>query len=265
MIQYPALINPVETITKDIFSNHVQQDYRLFISLPPTYAESQAAFPVLYLLDGNALFLMVKPMVEMLQLFDNVPEMIIVAIGYPKATYMETLGLRGRDLTPIELSDEEKAQDAYPFAETGGAAQFLSFIKEELVPMIDREFRTIQTDRTLAGFSLGATFALYAMFGTAQLFQRIIAVSAGIDSIVEIEKQYSQKHDSLPIKLNLSMEHPEDKPAFNEWLQNVKTFIEQISNRYTNLEARFRVFEGIDHSQVGSVGFAYALKDIYAK
>jgi predicted alpha/beta superfamily hydrolase len=178
---------------------------------------------------------------------------------------METLSLRGRDFTSIALSDEYKAQDSYPFTETGGAARFLSFIKDELIPMIDLEFRTIQTDRALAGFSLGASFALYAMFGTALLFQRIIAVSTGIDSILEMEKQYSQKHASLPVKLNVSIEHPEDNPAFNEWLKNVKNFVDALSTRYTELDARFRVFEGIDHSQVGSVGFAHALKDIYAK
>jgi predicted alpha/beta superfamily hydrolase len=265
MIQYPVIGNPAETITKDIFSNHVKQDYRLFISLPPTYAESQAAFPVLYLLDGNGMFPVVKPIAEILQLFNNIPEMIIVSIGYPKASYMETFGLRGRDLTPIELSDEYKAQATYPFTETGGADKFLSFIKDELIPIIDREFRTIQTDRALAGFSLGATFALYAMFGAPLLFQRIIAVSTGIDSIVDIEKLYAQNHDSLPVKLNLSIEHPEDNPGFNEWRDTVKNFVEQLSSRYTELEARFRVFEGSDHSQVASIGFAYGLKDIYAK
>jgi hypothetical protein len=52
---------------------------------------------------------MVRQIVELLQIPQILPELIIVGIGYPKDTYMQTLSLRGRDLSPTPKPPEEEA------------------------------------------------------------------------------------------------------------------------------------------------------------
>jgi uncharacterized protein len=88
-----AVRNPTPTEIRPLSSTYVGQEYRLFISVPASYATSDTVYPVLYLLDGNLTYPLVRPIVEILQVAEAVPEVILVGIGYPTATYMETATL----------------------------------------------------------------------------------------------------------------------------------------------------------------------------
>jgi predicted alpha/beta superfamily hydrolase len=265
MIQYPAIFNPTQTEVRTLSSTNVSQEYQLFISLPQTYTESNKTFPVLYVLDGNGMFPLVKPIIEQLQLAQLVPELIIVGIGYPTNTYMDTAALRGRDLTYIELTPEQKAVSGYPwYEETGGAPRFFSFIAQELVPYIDREFRTDPDERALAGFSLGGTFVVYAMFQQPGLFNRMIANSPVVEDFLDIENQYAQVHSVLPLKFILATESPSDDAETRQWVERRRQFVKVLDDRkYEGLKTRLHIFEGIDHVSVGAIGFTYALREIY--
>jgi len=262
MIQYPSINNPTPTEVRTITSTHVHQEYQLFISLPLSYASSNKTFPVLYLLDGNATYTLVRPLIELQQIIQLIPELIIVGIGYPQQTYMDTLGLRGRDLTPIELTPEQKA-GGYPFEETGGGPQFLNFLVHELIPLIDQDFRTEPNDRALLGWSLGAMFVLYTMFEQPDLFKRMIAISPGID-FPDTDKQSLKQNPSLPVKLYLAVEAPSDDARTLKEIELTRQFVKVISEQnYAGLEVTLQVFEGEDHFSVGSIGSIHGLQNIY--
>lgn len=262
MIQYPAIMNPTSTEVRTITSTHVHQEYQIFISLPLSYASSNKTFPVLYLLDGNGTYTILRPLIELQQIVQHIPELIIVGIGYPQQTYMDTLGLRGRDLTPIELTPEEKA-GGYPFEETGGGPQFLNFLVHELIPLIDKDFRTEPNDRALLGWSLGAIFVLYTMFEQPDLFKRMIAISPGID-FPDTNKQSLKQTPSLPVKLYLGVEAPSDDPKTLNEIEVARQFVKVVSEQnYAGLEVKLEVFEGEDHFSVGPIGSIRGLKHIY--
>ena len=102
------------------------QEYRIFVALPnstflDSYAENpNLRYPVLYVLDANALFGMVTETVRIFSLLEIIDEIIVVGIGYPVDSFVATAGFRSRDMTP-----------------KSGAPKFLQFIREELIPMID--------------------------------------------------------------------------------------------------------------------------------
>lgn len=262
MIQYPAITNPVPTEIRTITSAYVQQEYQLFISLPASYAASDKIFPVLYLLDGNATYTMVRPPVETLQIIQLVPELIIVGIGYPQATYMDTLALRGRDLTPIELPPEQKAGDGYPFEETGGASRFLSFLAHELIPFIDQNFRTDPNNRALLGWSLGGAFVLYTLFEQPDLFKRLIAVSPSID-MLNRDNQFKESLP-LPVKLYWGIEAPADNLQILKEIELHRQFVTDIRERnHEGLEVHFQIYEGEDHFSIGIIGSIHGLRAVY--
>lgn len=264
MIQYPAIVNPTPTITRTISSIYVTQEYQLFISLPQTYSDSKRTFPVLYLLDGNLTYTLVRPIVELQQILQRVPDLIIVGIGYPRESYLETASLRGRDLTPIELTPAQKAGTSYPFEDTGGASHFLSCVTHELIPFIDANFRTEPNDRALAGYSLSATFVLYAMFQQPVFFKHMIAISPGISDILDSENEYAKLHSSLPLKLFLGVESRSDDPETLKSIELAQHFVKVIGERkYEGLETKLHIFEGTDHVSVGPIAFTYALREIY--
>jgi hypothetical protein len=61
------------------------------------------------------------------------------------------MALRARDFTPTRTPRE---------ANSGGAAAFLDFLEHELIPFVDRTWRTMPSDRGLLRHSYGGLFAI---------------------------------------------------------------------------------------------------------
>ncbi|GAB4014968.1 hypothetical protein GCM10028808_38960 [Spirosoma migulaei] len=129
------------------------------------------------------------------------PNMIVVAI---------LNGDRTHDFTPIHSLLFGGKVDSLRMKTTGGGAQFLTFIQHELVPFIDRQYRT-QPYRVLAAHSLGGLFGLYAKEAAPELFQSTIlmspAIYGGNAEILTRFKPFLQTHPTLSGKLFISIGH----------------------------------------------------------
>jgi predicted alpha/beta superfamily hydrolase len=140
----------------------LKENRKIIIRLPGEYDTSKKTYAVLYLLDGNNNNLLeTVSSMNKLGSDENIPKMIVVAIENTD---------RDRDMMPLSTK-----QYAVPVA---GAEQFLSFIGDELIPQIDKKYRTNQ-QRILCGKSLGGLFTLYALLSKPQLFESYIGRSAG--------------------------------------------------------------------------------------
>lgn len=134
----------------------------ILVYTPAGYDRGQTKYPVLYLLDGPAHFHHVTGIVEFMSRNRLIPQMIVVAIANTD---------RNRDLTPTQ--DETRISDI-PTA--GGADNFLTFLKDELIPFVDQNYRT-QPYRILIGHSFGGLFALYCLITAPETFNAYIAIS----------------------------------------------------------------------------------------
>jgi hypothetical protein len=134
-----------------IFSNHVKDSFNVFIGLPQSYSLNiNKNYPVVYLTDANAFFDEIYHRVLLKK-----KEIILVGIGYRDAFKAEMI--RERDLT-YPVADK---QDSLPLS--GGANNFMGFIKDELIPFVDNSYRTKTAQRTLFGHSLGGYFTLFSL------------------------------------------------------------------------------------------------------
>lgn len=140
------------------------------VRLPPGYArEPRKRFPVIYVLDGPPLDGYTAEGAAQVATRGVVPELIVV--GIPNMHR----GGRARDFLPPWLSFRRR--DGSPF--TGGADRFLRFLRDELVPRIDRDYRT-SAPRLLVGHSLGAIFVCYSLSAAPALFDGRFAHSPAI-------------------------------------------------------------------------------------
>ena len=106
---------------------------------------------------------------------------------------------RAVDLTPTEDRDWEVIHAAAlpdrPAPEgSGGAAGFLRFLRQELIPSIDAEFRTNEGDRTLYGHSFGGLFAIHALLNGEETFQRFITGSPSLWWDDEVTFQHEEAY-----------------------------------------------------------------------
>ncbi len=161
-IVYGQDINVKLGFADSIQSSILKEKRKIIIRLPDDYDTSKKTYPVLYLLDGNnnSLLGTVSSM-NKLGSDENTPKMIVVAIVNTN---------RDRDMMPLSTKEY-----TVPVA---GAEQFLSFIGDELIPQIEKKYRTNQ-QRILCGSSLSGLFTLYALLTKPQLFESYLGRSAG--------------------------------------------------------------------------------------
>ncbi|MCB5190029.1 prolyl oligopeptidase family serine peptidase [Methylobacillus arboreus] len=164
---------------RDIYSSSTGKTYRIFISRPADEAPV-GGFPVIYVLDGNAMFYPVSMLVHgQSQRRDatGISPAVVVGIGYPTQGLLDEVQ-RAEDYTPpaLDLADTGDRRAA----KQGGADRFLSFIETELKPQLAKEFRIDSQRQALFGHSYGGLFALHVLFTQPQAFQTYIVSSPSI-------------------------------------------------------------------------------------
>ena len=140
-----------------VYSEVLGEEREVLIYLPEGYESSTESYPVLYLLDGDRHFHHVTASVEFLSRNGRIPRTIVVAI--PNTD-------RLRDFSPVKI----------PGISSGGADSFLAFLRNELVPHIDSEYRT-QPFRILCGHSLAGMFTIYTLITHPDDFGAYVAMS----------------------------------------------------------------------------------------
>jgi uncharacterized protein len=160
-------------------SKQTGADYELFVALPLDYATSRKSYPVVYMLDADYSFALTRNVVQHFVEREDLPPVILVAIGYPgAATNRETYKKnRTRDYTPAYAPSGGYGTEYQKVS--GGGPKFRAFIASELIPLIERKFRTTG-DRTIIGHSYGGLFATYVLLTEPALFKRYIIVSPSL-------------------------------------------------------------------------------------
>ncbi len=139
-------------------SKILNEERTIQVYLPDSYNTSKAKYPVVYLMDGEGHFTYTSGVLQFFARNGMAPEMILV--GIPNT-------FRNRDFTPVIDST---------VAGSGGADNFLRFLKDELIPTVEEKYRTLPY-RIMIGHSLTAMHCFYTMLREPDLFNSFIAVS----------------------------------------------------------------------------------------
>jgi predicted alpha/beta superfamily hydrolase len=104
-------------------SEILSEERKILVSLPDDYLSSAKRYPVIYLLDAQYLFQFQYAYGEIsaLEFLEEIPEVILVGVHSED---------RLRDMTSASPTNE------------GNASHFIVFLRNELHPFIDRQYRT---------------------------------------------------------------------------------------------------------------------------
>jgi len=125
---------------------------------------------------------------------------------------------RARDMTPTKPAT---AFGDMPWrGGVGGADKFLSFIADELLPTIDRNYRT-RPYRVLVGHSLGGLFAVYALINRPEVFKGYVVISPSLwwddQVLVKAAQPFFAAHEDLRADLYMSMADEGDAMLGGAW------------------------------------------------
>jgi len=146
------------TVIKDsIQSDILKQNRKISIFLPEGYDAKDAKFPVLYVLDADGRDQHTVPTARFLFVNGKMPKAIVVGVFNID---------RNHDFLP----------DSSQAATTGGGADnFLQFFKTELIPHINKNFKT-EPFNVLIGHSYGGVFVMHTLLNDPDLFDAYIAI-----------------------------------------------------------------------------------------
>ena len=237
------------------------------VYLPPSYNENpDKEYPVIYLLDGDQTQLKaVAGLVEALstkRLEQQIQQAIIVAIPNSKNA------IRERDFTPTNVDWTFNGKLLERFENIGNAANYSVFFEKELIPLINKNYRT-STKRVLIGESFGGLFANYVLLTNHALFTDYLIIDATYLWDNNYLNRYYDKKQFVNKQLNgnVYFTFANNGEAFGEIgktnYQWGLAFVEKLkAHSSDNLNINQRYFEDETHGTVAALSWYYGLKSI---
>lgn len=141
-------------------SQTLGRHFEVLVGLPTDYVESgDTEYPTIYILDGGALYPLLRGYYNYLRHSEEAPAAILVAISYG-ADNFEGGNMRSTDYTAPSVEREY----------WGGAKDFQTFLAAELLPMIESNYRAEPERRVVFGQSIGGQFVLFTAQTRPDLF-----------------------------------------------------------------------------------------------
>lgn len=233
------------------YSNLVRDEYRLEVSLPASYSQNpHRRFPVIYVMDGQWYFTLISNINGGVAFDNQVSEAIVVGVTWAGRDADPNV-LRVRDYTPTEMPG---------FSGSGGGDRFLAAMQLEILPFIQRHYRT-NGRRVITGSSLSGLFALYAVIEKPELFDGCIALSAtlGWDQNYLYRQLAELPPEHFPEGTRCYLGFGEYDPGIGQYFE----FLQAVSQlNLPNIDTKADVVEGTAHSSVNPIGFTYGLMHV---
>lgn len=156
----------------EIESHTLTKDISLQLYLPPSYAETDRVYPVLYVLDGDKWFLQAVSQTSLFSQYDSAPELIVVGISIPINRYR-----------------------FYRNANT-----FEQVLNNEVFNAIDSQWRT-SDEKLLFGWQYGAAAVVHLLATqNSQVTGYIAASPFPLDDALfaGVKKQRSMRDNDMP-------------------------------------------------------------------
>jgi uncharacterized protein len=151
--------------------------YHIYVRYPEGYdPAADVRYPTVYLTDGDSLFPILAANHLFLHYDEGLPEALVVGIAY--GGFDPSVNRRNIDY-----------QSPGEGAEQPGAEAFQQFLRSELLPRIEANYRSDSLRRILFGQSRGGAFVLFSAVTDPDLFWGRIAsnpsITPGIESLLE--------------------------------------------------------------------------------
>ena len=148
---------------------------------------------------------------------------------------------RRRDLIPSDAG-------GYNDNNFGKASHFYLFLKEELIPFINKRF-VKQKTKVFVGHSFGGLFALYMSMKENKLFDHYYVISpsvwANYYELMKIEKEYAARNKNYNSSISM---YAGSLEFLNKVLSSSKEFYDKVKERkYNGVTISRTVVSGVNH------------------
>ncbi|MEE9168366.1 MAG: alpha/beta hydrolase-fold protein, partial [bacterium] len=227
----------------ELTSAFVDDIFKIHVYSPSGYDEMKDPIPVVYLLDAEYSFGAMAYIIRRLIKDKLIPPVLLVGVAY-EVSYDEYYRRRERDFTPTAAHLDE-------FPNAGQGKSFVRFLRQELVPFINRTYRVVPGDRTIVGLSFSGLFLSYLLFKEVDLFNRYVIVSPSLwwdnGIVFRYESDYRSQNSDLLARVYLAAGEDDGRSI----LRDLRRLEEVLTDRhYQGLHYRVKFFPEETHRTV---------------
>jgi len=259
----PASYVLENTEVRDIRAQALKRDYQLYVALPDSYRQGNKSYPVLFVVDANYSFAIVRNIAQRLNKHAGMEEVVVVGLSYANGD--GGVYSRRRDYTPTTPRKHDYRSDmpGRPPA-FGEAKAYGRFIAGEVFPFIASNYRVNMQRKVFIGHSYGSLLGLQFLLTEPRTFEHYILGSpslwydAGV--MFDREQAYAASHKDLPASVFFGIGGLEKLATGKkrsraeedaDMLADLREFDGKLKSRkFPNLKTRLRVFEDEDHASV---------------
>jgi len=254
ILLYPLFAQGQYHVEKNdsIYSEHLKELRQIQINIPKEYYKNTEKFDVLYVLDGEWATSLTKTVYEFLGYAEFIPKNIII-VSIPN-NYKDGVNMRRRDFTPVRIKNQPISK---------GVINFHNFLKDELIPLINKKYSTNPQSNILYGSSLGGLFTIYSYLIEPALFKSYIS----IEPVLRLGDNYINKVAVTKVDQNIDSKNrlwisSRDGKDFDEMgISKFKSILN--SDAPKNLAWKVNTYQNETHFSVIWKGLYDGLKFIY--
>ncbi|MTI41650.1 alpha/beta hydrolase [Fulvivirga lutimaris] len=218
------------------------RSYDLYVKLPESYSGGEELrYPVIYYTDALWHIEMLSGTTEY-----QMENVILVGISWQKDLDNKLLKEAGAHVSryrdySIKPSSNPEYQEKYQF---GHAKDHLAFIRNDVIPYIESNYRTAPNNRTYFGYSLGGEFGAYALLTQQNTFNNYIlgspSLKGEIPFLSEIQPVSTLSQNALKANIFVSYGNLEDELG-----KHTDAFISLLENKNdATLSLTHEIIEG---------------------
>lgn len=261
----PAAYQVPRSEVHEITSEALGRRYALYVKRPPGYdapKNAERRYPVIYLNDATYTFQTAAGVAHMPMNFGGLEHAFLVGISYARGE--SGVKSRSRDYTPTPLGAGARFDH-------GGARDYLAFLRDEVIPFIENEYRADPEQRTLVGQSYGGLFGAYALLAAPGLFSGYILTSPSLwyddKTIFAMEEDAAASNRALEGRVYFATgetEIPSIHGGRYDMTADQKRFADRLRSRgHKGLEVMDDIIPGATHQTTFPIGLTRGLMRLH--
>jgi predicted alpha/beta superfamily hydrolase len=233
----PRTLSGELRIFPKVFSQALGNTRAVRVLLPPSYSRDPGRrYPVVYWHDGQNLF---DPATSNYGVDWGLDETLAGLYGEGQEREIIVVGLDSSDDRFPEYDPMLKGE------------KYLSFLTDEVKPLIDREFRTLpgRDDTWIAGSSMGALISVAALWSRDDIFSKALAVSLPAAIQSRALERYMRLHPEGPRQpVKLWMDHG-DRGLDVNYGPSAQKFFDELQRRGWGDAVQYHIYPNAIHEE----------------
>ena len=220
-----------------LYMTALKQHRTIRVYVPKHYDKGEKHYPVLYMHDGQNVFSDDEAIGGIslgLEQYLNEQEyeLIVVAVDQNPEERMN-------EYCPWEIGEYSKKHFGQVDLPGGKGKDYVDFIINDLKPFMDKKYRTLNNQNSIAGISLGGLISVYAACSYPQVFHKVAAISSAFLRNQEEIETYIQHSNLFGVKgiyMDCGDSETNDEGKNKEFVASNKRVYELLNNKAQNVK-----------------------------